>query len=150
MSTTVTQFSWRRLEGVGLILTSIGVALFSQIPSTFFALILLDYNIETNFISMIGVLIGTTLILTAVSCSFTEDYHPTVSPTLKSVLNSSFIFSTLFITGFFVFFIIQPNLPPDMRTLDPDQRFYIAILSGLTLIALFAVIFYKGRAYFKK
>ncbi|MHA2238606.1 MAG: hypothetical protein ACXAB2_09590 [Candidatus Hodarchaeales archaeon] len=150
MNTTITHFSWRRLEGIGLILTSIGVALLSQLPSTFFAFILLHFDFESNFISMIGILLGTTLILTAVSCSFTEDYYPTVSPTLKSVLNSSFLFSSLFIVGFFVFFILQPNLPPDMRILNPDQRYLIANFSGLTLIALFTVLFYKGRAYFTK
>jgi hypothetical protein len=37
-----------------------------------------------------------------------------------------------------------------MRILNPDQRYLIANFSGLTLIALFTVLFYKGRAYFTK
>ena len=150
MSTSVTQFSWRRLEGIGLILAAIGIALLSQLPSTFFAFLLLHFDFENNVISMIGIIFGTTLILAAISCSLSEDYYPTVAPSLKSIFNSSFIISLLFIVGFFVFFILQPNLPPEIRTLTPNQRYFTANFSGLALVTIFTIIFYRGRTYFKK
>lgn len=149
MSTSVTQFSWRRLEGLGLILASIGISLLSQLPSTFFAFLLLHFDFNTHFISMIGIIFGTTLILASVACSFTEDYYPAVAPSLKSVLSSSFIISSFFIVGFFIFFILQPNLPPEMRILTPNQRYFVANFSGLALVTMFIAIFYKGRTYFK-
>jgi hypothetical protein len=147
---TISQFSWKRIEGIGLILSSLGIALLSQIPPTYFTLHLLDFNLEVYFLTMTGVIIGTMILLSAISCSLTEDWDNNESPTLKSTVNISFILSILFLIGFFVFFILQPSFPPEIQDLDTNQRYLAAYTTGLSLIGVLVVIFYKGRAFFSR
>ncbi|PWI48405.1 hypothetical protein CEE45_06645 [Candidatus Heimdallarchaeota archaeon B3_Heim] len=147
---TNSQFSWTRMEGIGLILTSLGLVLISQIPPTFFALTLIEFDLEVYFLTMVGVIVGTIILLTAISCSLTEDWDDSKSPTLKTVINFSLIITFLFILGFFIFFVLQPSFPPEMRNLDSNQRYLAAYTTGLSLIAILLVIFYKGRAFFNR
>ena len=147
---TISHFSWTRMEGIGLILTSLGIALISQIPPTFFTLNLLEFDLEAYFLTMVGVIVGTIILLTAISCSLTEDWDDSKSPTLKIILNFSLIITFLFILGFFIFFVLQPSFPPEIRNLETNQRYLAAYTTGLSLIAILLVIFYKGRAFFNR
>lgn len=147
---TISHFSWTRMEGIGLILTSLGIALISQIPPTFFTLNLLEFDLEAYFLTMVGVIVGTIILLTAISCSLTEDWDDSKSPTLNTILNFSLIITFLFILGFFIFFVLQPSFPPEIRNLETNQRYLAAYTTGLSLIAILLVIFYKGRAFFNR
>ncbi len=147
---TISSFSWTRMEGIGLILTALGIAIISQIPSTFFVLYWLEFDLDSYLLTMTGVVLGTTILLTTISCSLTEDWDKSKYPTLKTIINTSFILTFLFIFGFFIFFVLQPSFPPEMRELDINQRYLAAQLLGLTLIAILMVIFYKGRAFFSR
>ncbi len=147
---TISRFSWTRMEGVGLILSSLGIALISQIPPTFFTLYSLEFNLEEYFLTMAGVIFGTIILISAISCSVTEDWDNSRSPTLKSIVNSSLIYSFLFILGFFVFFILQSNFPPEMRELNTNQRYLAAYTTSLSLIGILTAIFYRGRAFFSR
>jgi hypothetical protein len=73
-----------------------------------------------------------------------------ISPTIRSITNMSLILTFLFVLGFFIFFVLQPNFPPEMRDLDTNQRYLAAYTTGLSLIAVLMFIFYKGRAYFSR
>ena len=147
---TISNFSWTRKEGIGLILTALGIALVSQIPPTYFTLFWLEFDLERYFLTMVGVIIGSIILLAAISCSLTEDWDNSISPTIRSIANSSFILTFLFIFGFFIFFVLQPNFPPEMRELDANQRYLAAYTTGLSLIAIVLVIFYKGRAFISR
>ncbi|MHA1978321.1 MAG: hypothetical protein ACW98F_14455 [Candidatus Hodarchaeales archaeon] len=147
---TISHFSWTRIEGLGLIFTSLGIALLSQIPTTYFALYWLEFDLELYFLTMGGVIFGTIILLTAISCSLTEDLDKSISPTIRSITNMSLILTFLFVLGFFIFFVLQPNFPPEMRDLDTNQRYLAAYTTGLSLIAVLMFIFYKGRAYFSR
>ncbi len=147
---TISKFSWKRTEGIGLIVSSLGIALILQIPPTFFTLHLLEFNLEIDFLIMIGVIFGTMILISAISCSLTEDWDNKKSPTLRSTVTVSFLLSIIFIAGFFVFFVLQPNFPPEMRDLETNQRYLAAYTTGLSLIGILVVIFYKGRAFFSR
>ncbi|MHA2107528.1 MAG: hypothetical protein ACW99R_07500 [Candidatus Hodarchaeales archaeon] len=147
---TISNFSWTRMEGIGLILTALGIAIISQIPSTFFVLYWLEFDLDSYLLTMTGVVLGTTILLTTISCSLTEDWDKSKFPTLKTIINTSLILTFLSIFGFFIFFVLQPSFPPEMRELDINQRYLAAQVLGLTLIAILMVIFYKGRAFFSR
>lgn len=147
---TISLFSWTRMEGIGLILSSLGIALISQIPPTFFAFQLLEFDLELYFLTIAGVILGTVIFLTAVSCSLTEDWDKSTSPTLKSVITTSFLITFLFTLGFFIFFVLQPSFPPELRVLDTNQRYLAAYTTGLSLIIILLALFYKGRAFFSR
>jgi hypothetical protein len=138
------------MEGIGLILTALGIAIISQIPSTFFVLYWLEFDLDSYLLTMTGVVLGTTILLTTISCSLTEDWDKSKFPTLKTIINTSLILTFLSIFGFFIFFVLQPSFPPEMRELDINQRYLAAQVLGLTLIAILMVIFYKGRAFFSR
>ncbi len=147
---TPTYFSWTRLEGIGLITTALGIAFLFQLPSIFFSFLLLQFDINTYFISMIGVVVGTSIILTALSCSLSEDWNELETPTLQYIVSSSLIIASIFIIGFFTFFILlQPNFPPEISELSANQRYLSAHFTGLTFVAIFIAFFYKVRVYFK-
>ena len=97
---TISKFSWKRTEGIGLILSSLGIALILQIPPTFFTLHLLEFNLEIDFLTMTGVIFGTMILISAISCSLTEDWDNKKSPTLRSTVTASFLLSIIFIIGF--------------------------------------------------
>ena len=149
--TTVSQFSWTRLEGIGLIATALGIAFLFQLPSIFFSFLLLQFDINTHVISMIGVVVGLSIILTSFSCSLSEDWNEFETPTLQFVVTSSLIISSIFVIGFFTFFVfLQPNLPPEILELSSNQRYLSAQFTGLIFVAIYIIYFYKVRGYFKR
>ena len=144
----ISQFSWTRLEGIGLIITALGITLLSQLPPTYFALMLLNFDFDIHFLAMIGTIIGSTIIITSIACSLTEDWDESRLPSLRTTVNASLITSLIFLFGFFVFFILQANFPEEIQNLDSSQRYLSAYGTGLTLIAIITIAFYKLRAYF--
>ena len=102
---TVTKFSWTRLEGIGLIFTAFGITLLFQIPPVFFSFLLLQFDLNAYYLSIIGLVVGTSIILTTISCSLSEDLNPSESPSLQSIVNSSLVIGGAFVIGYFLFFM---------------------------------------------
>ncbi|MFX1517026.1 MAG: hypothetical protein ACFFC6_12050 [Promethearchaeota archaeon] len=146
--TAVVQFSWSRLEGLGLIAVALGWAIIAQFPLTFFALTFLAINIEVYLIAIMGTIFGSSIILATIACSLAEDWNETVIPNLKSVTTSSLILLIIFLAGFFVFFLLEPFFPPEFTNLDPTQRYYSAMAIALTLIGVATFIIYKVKNFF--
>ncbi|MFX0172826.1 MAG: hypothetical protein ACFE9L_12990 [Candidatus Hodarchaeota archaeon] len=146
--TAVVQFSWNRLEGVGLIAVALGIGLLAQIPPVFFSLVLLYLNLENFLIALIGTILGTTIILATISCSIAEDWISQDIPTLKSVMSSAILTVLIFLFGFFIFFVLQPLFPPEFTDLDAAQRYFSAMTLGLSLVGIFTVFVYKGKSFF--
>ena len=144
----ISQFSWTRLEGIGLIITALGITLLSQLPPTYFAFMLLDFDFDVHFLAMIGTILGTTIIITSIACSLTEDWDESRLPSLKTTINASLTVTLIFLVGFFIFFIMQSNFPAEFQNLDSSQRYLSAYVTGLTLVAIITTAFYKLRAYF--
>lgn len=147
MSNTA-QFSWTRLEGIGLIITALGITLLSQLPPTYFAFMVLNFDFDIYFLAMIGTILGSTIIITSIACSLTEDWDETRLPSLRTTVNLSLAVTILFLFGFFIFFIMQSNFPVEFQNLDSNQRYLSAYATGLTLVAIITTAFYKLRAYF--
>ncbi|WP_455139985.1 hypothetical protein [Candidatus Hodarchaeum mangrovi] len=148
MNTTV-QFSWIRLEGLGLIIASLGISFFIQIPLVYFSLVNLNYDPVTNFFALTGTVIGVSIILTSLACSIAEDWDTNVIPSYKRVTTTSIILTILYFIGYFVFFMLQPFFPLEFQGLDPQQQFLTATTLGLSLIALFTLVIYKGKNFFR-
>jgi hypothetical protein len=146
--TAVVQFSWNRLEGVGLITVALGIGVLAQIPPVFFSLVLLYLNLQKFLIAMIGMVVGTSIILASISCSIAEDWLSPDIPTLKSVMSSTILTVLIFLFGFFIFFVLQPLFPPEFTDLDAAQRYFSAMALGLSLVGIFTVVVYKGRSFF--
>ncbi len=147
MSNT-SNFSWTRLEGIGLIFTALGITLLSQLPPTYFAFMVLNFDFDIYFLAMIGTIIGSTIIITSIACSLTEDWDETHLPSLRTTVNFSLTVTTIFLFGFFIFFIMQSNFPAEIQNLDSSQRYLSAYATGLTLLAIITIAFYKLRSYF--
>ncbi|MFX0015589.1 MAG: hypothetical protein ACFFB2_11595 [Promethearchaeota archaeon] len=146
--TTAVQFSWRRLEGLGLIIVALGWGFLAQFPPAFFALTLLYFDLETYFIAFFGTLIGTSIILATISCSLTEDWDDSTIPTLKSITTFSMILTLIFLGGFFLFFILEPFFPPEFTNLVPSQRYFSAITLSLAIIGITTFFIYKTKKFF--
>jgi len=144
----ITQFSWTRLEGIGLIITALGIALLSQLPPTYFAFMQLNFDFDIHFLTMIGIIIGATIIITSITCSLTEDWDESHVPSLRTITTTSLIVALIFLFGFFIFFIFQSNFPEEISDLNSNQRYLSAYTAGLTLVAIISLAFYKLRAYF--
>ncbi len=144
----ISQFSWTRLEGIGLIITALGITLLSQLPTTYFAFKLLNFDFDIQFLAMIGSIIGSTIIITSIACSLTEDWDESRLPSLRTTVTASGIVSLIFLFGFFIFFMLQSNFPEEIQNLDSSQRYLSAYGTGLFLIAVITIAFYKLRAYF--
>lgn len=142
------QFSWTRLEGIGLIITALGITLLSQLPPTYFAFMVLNFDFDIYFLAMIGTILGSTIIITSVACSLTEDWDDTQLPSLRTTVNLSLTVTIIFLFGFFIFFILQSNFPAEIQNLDSSQRYLSAYTTGLTLLAIITIAFYKLRPYF--
>jgi len=142
------QFSWTRLEGIGLIITALGITLLSQLPPTYFAFMVLNFDFDIYFLAMIGTILGSTIIITSIACSLTEDWDETQLPSLRTTVNLSLTVTIIFLFGFFIFFILQSNFPAEIQNLDSSQRYLSAYATGLTLVAIITIAFYKLRAYF--
>jgi len=141
------QFSWTRLEGIGLIITALGITLLSQLPPTYFAFMVLNFDFDIYFLAMIGTILGSTIIITSIACSLTEDWDDTQLPSLRTTVNLSLTVTIIFLFGFFIFFILQSNFPAEIQNLDSNQRYLSAYATGLTLLAIITIAFYKLRAY---
>ena len=144
----ISNFSWTRIEGIGLIITALGISLLSQLPPTYFAFMLLNYDFEVHFIAMIGTILGSCIFITSIACSLTEDWDESHIPSLRSTVNISLILVMIFLFGFFIFFIIQPSFPLELRVLDSNQRYLAAYATGLILVGIIAFAFYKLKSYF--
>ena len=147
---TAVQFSWSRLEGLGLIAAALGWGFLAQLPPTYFTLTLLYFNLETYFIAMCGTLLGTSIILATISCSLTEDWNDSTIPNLKSVTTSSLFLTSIFISGFFLFFLVEPFFPPDFKDMVPTQRYFSAMTLALTLVGVATFIVYRIKNLFNK
>ena len=145
--TAVVQFSWLRLEGLGLIAVALGWAFIAQFPLIFFALTFLVINLEVYFLAIFGTFFGSSVILAAIACSLAEDWNESSIPTLKSVTTSSLILLIVYIIGFFVFFLLEPFFPPDFSELDPTQRYYSAMTIALILIGAATFIIYRTKNF---
>ena len=144
----ISNFSWTRTEGIGLIFTALGISLLSQLPPTYFAFMLLNFDFEIQYIAMIGTIFGSCIIVTSIACSLTEDWDKSRIPTLRSTVNTSLFLALIFLFGFFTFFIIQPSFPPELRELDSSQRYLSAYATGLILVSVITFAFYRLKSYF--
>jgi len=82
----ISNFSWTRLEGIGLIITAVGITLLSQLPPTYFAFMLLNFDFDIHYLAMIGTIIGSTIFIVSISCSLTEDWDNSRLPSLRSTV----------------------------------------------------------------
>ncbi|MHA2243335.1 MAG: hypothetical protein ACXADY_00035 [Candidatus Hodarchaeales archaeon] len=146
--TTAVQFSWSRLEGLGLIVVALGWGFLAQLPQTYFTLTLLYLDLETYFIAIGGTVLGTSIILATISCSLAEDWNDSTLPNLKSVTTSSFLLTLILISGFFLFFFVEPFFPPEFKDLVPTQRYFSAMTLALTLVGVTTIIVYKTKNLF--
>ncbi len=146
----VVQFSWSRLEGLGLIAAALGWGFLAQIPPTYFALTLLYLNPMTYFFALWGTILGSSIILATISCSLAEDWNDSTIPTLKRVTTSSLIFILIFTSGFFLFFFIEPFFPPEYSNLVATQRYFSAMSLALTLVGGVTFSFYKTKDFLLK
>ena len=150
--TSVVQFEWSRLEGIGLIITSLGWALIAQIPILYWGIILLNLDLNEYFLGVIGTVLGVAIILATLSCTFAEEWIPSEVPTLKKVVAFSSFFILLFLTIFFSFFIIIEGLIPTGligEGLNPEQRYFSAIFLGLAVIGVLTFAYYKLKHFFR-
>ncbi|NHJ02742.1 MAG: hypothetical protein EAX86_11440 [Candidatus Heimdallarchaeota archaeon] len=150
--TTAVQFDWRRIEGKGLILASLGWSLLAQIPVVFWGIILLNLDLNEYFIGVIGTIIGVVIILATLSCTLAEDWDPFQIPTLKKVVSFSSIYILLYLVTFFGFFIIIEDLIPlgfIGGGLNPEQRYFGAIFLALTIIAIVTFSYYKLKQFLR-
>jgi hypothetical protein len=139
------------MEGIGLIATALGIAFLFQLPVLLFTFLLLQFDINSYLITLVGVVLGTSLILAVIACSLSEDWDSSKAPTLQYTVSSSLVLAFLFILGFFFFImLLQPNLPPDIREMSTNQRFLAGYTAGLGFVAIFVVFFYRGREFFKR
>ncbi len=148
--TVVVQFSWSRLEGLGLIAAALGWGFLAQIPPTFFAVVLLYFDFETYFIAIGGTILGASVILATITCSLTEDWNDTALPSLKGVTSFSIIFTLIFLSGFFLFFFVEPIFPPELSDLEPGQRYFSAMALALTIVGIATVIIYKVKEFLQE
>lgn len=147
--TTVVQFSWTRLEGLGLILSALGWGLLAQLPGLFWALTLLYVDFDKYLIAIIGTTAGISIILTVFSCSLVEDWNKSITPDFKKVISASLFYAFLFLIGFFMFFFFEPIFPSDFSNLESAQRYFSATAVGLVLVVTATVLIYKARSYFQ-
>lgn len=147
---TAVQFSWSRLEGLGLIAAALGWGFLAQLPPTYFTLTLLYFNLETYFIAMGGTVLGTSIILATISCSLAEDWNDSTIPNLKSVTTSSLFLTSILISGFFLFFLVESIFPPEFKDLVPPQRYFSAMTLALTLVGVATFIVYRAKNLFNK
>ncbi len=148
MALTV-QFSWSRLEGVGLIISAFGWALITQLPVLFWALTLLHIDISDYLIAIIGTTLGISVILTTLSCSLTEDWNTSITPDFKRVITASLFYSFLFLSGFFLFFFFEPIFPSEFSNLGSAQRYFSSITAGLGLTGIVTVLIHKIKDFFR-
>lgn len=147
--TTVVQFSWTRLEGLGLILSALGWGLLAQLPVLFWALTLLYVDFDKYLIAIIGTTAGISIILTVFSCSLVEDWNKSIIPDFKRVISTSLFYAFLFLIGFFMFFFFEPIFPSDFSNLESAQRYFSATAVGLILVVTVTILIYKVRSYFQ-
>jgi hypothetical protein len=147
--TSVIQFSWSRLEGIGLIIASLGIGLMAQIPPILFALILLYLDFEKYFIAISGTILGSSIILATISCSIVEDWDESSIPELKSIITISLAYLVFFLLGFFSFFLIEQFLPPEAANISPEQRYFSAMAIALFIVGIITVAIYKGKTFFR-
>ncbi|MFX0084163.1 MAG: hypothetical protein ACFFAU_00700 [Candidatus Hodarchaeota archaeon] len=148
MAVTV-QFSWLRLEGIGLIISAFGWALITQLPVLFWALALLYIDISNFLIAIIGITLGMGIILATLSCSLTEDWNTSIAPDFKRVITASLFYSFLFLLGFFLFFLFEPIFPSEFSNLGSAQRYFSAITVGLGLAGIVTVLIHKVKDFFR-
>lgn len=146
--TAVVQFSWSRLEGLGLIAAALGWGFLIQFPPTFFTLTLLTINLEQYFLAICGTIFGSSVIHATLACSLAEDWNDPAIPTLKNVTTFSLILSLIFVCGFFFFFLLEPLFPPEFTNLDPLQRYFSAMGLALILIGVATFIIYRTKSLF--
>ena len=145
------QFSWFRQDGVGLILAAFGLSFLAQIPLAFFALLLLNFELETHIVAMTGTLIGVSIVLTTIICSLSEDWwtSPSASPpSLQRILSLTILFIFTFIGGFLIFFFAESLFPVEISELSAFQRFFSAYFFALILIAVFILGVNRIRDFF--
>jgi len=147
--TTVVQFSWTRLEGLGLILSALGWGLLAQLPGLFWALTLLYVDFDKYLIAIIGTTAGISIILTVFSCSLVEDWNNSIIPDFKRVISASLFYAFLFLIGFFMFFFFEPIFPSNFSNLGSAQRYFSATAVGLVLVVTATVLIYKAKSYFQ-
>ncbi|MFW9778303.1 MAG: hypothetical protein ACFFE8_05565 [Candidatus Heimdallarchaeota archaeon] len=149
--TSLVQFSWSRLDGIGLILAVFGLTLAAQIPLSLFALLILNFEFSTHVIAMTGSILGGSIVMTTIICTISEDWwiqpSPT-PPTLQRVLSLTLLFIFLFFGGFLVFFFMEPFFPPEISEISPFQRFFSAYLFALTLIGILIIVVNRIRRFF--
>ena len=147
--TVAVQFSWSRLEGIGLIISALGWAFATQIPVLFWALTLLYIDINEYLIAIMGTTTGMSIILTTLSCSLTEDWNESVAPDFKRVVSTSLFYSFLYLFGFFLFFLFEPVFPSEISNLGSAQRYFSAIIVGLGLVGIVTVLIHKVKDFFR-
>jgi hypothetical protein len=98
--------------------------------------------------AMLGTVIGSSIILSAISCSTAEDWFPSKVPSLKTVATTSVFFAIVFIIGFFCFFALETFFPPEISDLNPTQRYFSAMVLALLLVGLVTVLINRARNYF--
>ncbi len=150
--TSVVQFEWNRLEGIGLIITALGWAIIAQIPVLYWGIILLNLDLNEYLLGVIGTTFGVAIILATLACTFAEEWNPSEVPTLKKVVTFSSFFILLFLIIFFGFFIIVEGLIPRGligEGLNPEQRYFSAIFLGLATIAILTYAYYKLKHFFR-
>ncbi len=150
LMTTVVQFSWSRLEGLGLITVALGWGFLAQLPPIFFTLTLLHFSLEKYFIAMTGTILGTSIILATLSCSLAEDWDDLTFPTVRNVTTSSLSLIFIFLCGFFLFFLLEPIFPSEFTNLDSTQRYFSAMALALSLVGIFTFMVYKAKSFFVK
>ncbi len=146
---SVVQFSWSRLEGIGLIGIALAIGLAIQIPTTFFALVLLFFDLNEFYISLIGTIIGNAIILGTVICSITEDLTEGIVPNMKRLIGVGIVISVIFLVSYFSFFFLESFLPPELSNLTPEQRYFSATGLAIISMGLTTLIVYKGRKILK-
>jgi hypothetical protein len=147
--TVVVQFSWSRLEGIGLIISALGWAFLTQLPLLFWALTLLYIDINEYLIAIIGTTLGMSIILATLSCSLTEDWNKSVAPDFKRVVSASLFYSFLFFLGFFLFFLFETIFPSEFSNLGSAQRYFSAISAGLGLTGIATLLIHKVKDFFR-
>ncbi|MFW9855859.1 MAG: hypothetical protein ACFFFG_12415 [Candidatus Thorarchaeota archaeon] len=151
--TSVVQFSWSRLDGIGLILVVFGLTLVAQIPLSLFALLILNLEFSTYFIAMTGSILGGSIVITTIVCTISEDWwiQPSAAPpTLQRVLSLTILFMLLFFGGFLLFFLTEPFFPPEISALSPFQRFFSAYFLAFTLIGTFIIVANRIKRFFRE
>ncbi len=158
LMTTVTPFSWLRIEGIGLIITALGWGLLTQIPILFWVFTLLYLDINVFLATIFGTTISVSIILATLSCSLAEDWNEVNQPDMKKVMTTSLFYNLFFLLGFFMFFLLETffineflleTFPLDFIDLNSEQRYLSAIAFGLVLPALGTFAIYKFSNFFR-